>query len=162
AEGAPKVALKLASAFGGANAALVVTRDPPAARPRPRPAYVTRAVLVKEPPASLASRVPPAMLARVDELVRLAIGAVAALEDAVGSLAGAGIVAGQALSTLETNALFYARIAAKGARAAEPRRFPYTSPNAVCGECAVLFGLTGPGFAVGAGPHGALEALAVA
>src|SRR5699024_7082985 len=40
--------------------------------------------------------------------------------------------------------------------------FPYTTPNAPAGECAVAFGLTGPSFAVGCGPHGGLEALAVA
>jgi 3-oxoacyl-[acyl-carrier-protein] synthase-1/3-oxoacyl-[acyl-carrier-protein] synthase II len=124
--------------------------------------YVTRAVTVREVPPGLASRVPAATLARADRLVALGLAAVAALEAHVGPLVGAGIVAGHALATLETNALFDARIRARGARMAEPRRFPYTSPNAVAGECALVFQLKGPAFAVGAGPTGALEALAVA
>ncbi len=69
---------------------------------------------------------------------------------------------GTALATLETNAVFHARIRAKGARGTEPRRFPYTSPNATPGECALLFSLTGPGFSVGSGLHAGVEALAVA
>ena len=52
-----------------------------------------------------------------------------ALEASSGPLAGAGVVVGTALATLETNALFAARIRERGARAAEPRRFPYTSPE---------------------------------
>jgi 3-oxoacyl-[acyl-carrier-protein] synthase-1/3-oxoacyl-[acyl-carrier-protein] synthase II len=67
---------------------------------------------------------------------------------------------GSAFGTLETNALFAARIREQGARAAEPRRFPYTSPNAVAGECSIAFGLTGPSFSTGGGMHAALEALA--
>ncbi len=157
-------ALKLASAFGGANAALVLTRDPPTARPpRPRRAvYVASALRVTAPAADLAARFPAATLARADGLLRLGLTALARLEAKVGSLTGAGLLAGHALATLETNTLYAAGLLARGAHAGEPRRFPYTSPNAVCGECAVAFGLTGPCFATGGGPHGALEALAVA
>jgi 3-oxoacyl-[acyl-carrier-protein] synthase-1/3-oxoacyl-[acyl-carrier-protein] synthase II len=100
--------------------------------------------------------------ARGDDLVRLALAAVAALRSRGARLDGAGIVVGSALATLETNALFAARIRERGARMAEPRRFPYTSPNAAAGECSIVFGLTGPGFAVGGGVHAALEALAAA
>ena len=99
-------------------------------------------------------------LLRADPLVRLALAAVAGLQASSGPLAGAGVVVGTALATLETNALFAARIRARGARAAEPRRFPYTSPNAVAGQCSIAFGLTGPSFSVGGGMHAALEALA--
>jgi 3-oxoacyl-[acyl-carrier-protein] synthase-1/3-oxoacyl-[acyl-carrier-protein] synthase II len=94
--------------------------------------------------------------------VTLGLAAVAALERRVGALEGAGIVVGHALATLETNALFDERIRVRGAGMAEPRRFPYTSPNAVAGECAVQFQLKGPAFAVGAGPTGGLEALVIA
>jgi 3-oxoacyl-[acyl-carrier-protein] synthase II len=157
-----RTALKLAAAFGGANAALVLSKEGRAGvRPR-RPVFVTRAAHVGDVPSDLASRVPQATLARADRVVGLALGAVAALEARVGALAGAGIVVGHVLATLETNALFDERIRARGARFAEPRRFPYTSPNAVAGECAVLFRLPGPSFAVGSGPTGSLEALAVA
>lgn len=103
-------------------------------------------------------------VARGDGLVRLALGAVGALAEIVGreTLEGAGIVLGLGLATVETNAVFAARIASVGAAKGEPRRFPYTTPNAAAGECAVAFGLTGPAFAVGGGPHGGIEALAVA
>ena len=69
-------------------------------------------------------------------------------------------MAGHGLATLDTNALFDARKRERGARAVEPRLFPATSPNAIGGECAIVFGMTGPSFAVGAGLGGAMEALA--
>jgi 3-oxoacyl-[acyl-carrier-protein] synthase-1/3-oxoacyl-[acyl-carrier-protein] synthase II len=157
----PVAALKLSAAFGGANAALLLTKDPRPARPREaRAVYVTRAVHVTEVPRDLEVAAPT--LARVDRLVALGLAAVASLARQEGPLAGAGLVVGHVLATLETNALFDERIRARGARMAEPRRFPYTSPNAVAGECAIHFRLTGPSFAVGAGPTGALEAISVA
>ncbi len=163
ARGAPRVTLKLASAFGGANAALVLSRDALRARfRRSRAVYVTRAVHIASPPASPPAICAPQTWARADGLVRLALAAVAALQARLGSLSGAGMIVGHALATLETNARFDANLRERGARAAEPRRFPYTSPNAVCGECAVHFRLTGPAFAVGAGLHGAVEAIAIA
>jgi 3-oxoacyl-[acyl-carrier-protein] synthase II len=165
-QASPRTALKLASAFGGANAALVVAATPPpTSRPR-RAAFVSRAVRVAcEPTVEevvASARLPPERVARTDGLVRLALVAVARLRDAGVALDGAGLVVGSALATTETNALFAARIRDRGARAAEPRRFPYTSPNAVAGECAIAFALTGPGFSVGGGMHAALEALAAA
>lgn len=169
--GAPEVALKLSSAFGGANASLVVTREPLAGRARPdRAAYLSRAVFVGEAPdvASLAARTghPIDKLARGDGLVRLAIAAVADLADrhlgGPSALEGAGIVVGHAFATVETNAVYHARLRERGPRAAEPRRFPYTTPNAVAGECGVVFRLTGPGLAVASGLHGGVEALGIA
>ena len=164
-KGTPRVALKVSSAFGGANAALVLGHEPGPGRPR-RSAFVHQAVRVdgEAPLEHLAAitRTPLDRLLRGDPLVRLALAAVAGLEATSGSLAGAGVVVGAALATLETNALFAARIRERGARAAEPRRFPYTSPNAVAGQCSIAFGLTGPSFSVGGGMHAALEALASA
>ena len=164
--------LKLSSAFGGANAALVVTAEPPAVS---TPSSRTDVFLSKAVAASLRDADAPLLaertgypldrLARADELVRLAIAATASLEDASGgrgALRGAGIIVGHGLATIETNARFWSRIRAAGASRAEPRRFPYTTPNAPAGECAVAFGLTGPAFAVGGGPHGGIEAIAVA
>ncbi|HTB75544.1 MAG TPA: beta-ketoacyl synthase N-terminal-like domain-containing protein [Polyangiaceae bacterium] len=163
--GTPRTALKVASAFGGANAALVLASEPGPSRPR-QSAFVCQAATVdREPPVeelAVLTRTPLDRLLRADSLVRLALAAVAALQTVSGPLAGAGVIVGTALATLETNALFAARIRAKGARAAEPRRFPYTSPNAVAGECSIAFGLTGPSFSVGGGMHAALEALASA
>ena len=169
AQAAPvKTALKLAAAFGGANAALVVTSraDLRTARRPWRPAYVCEGARAERemPLEELATRlgVPIDRLGRADALTRLALAAVSRLEDHAGPLRGAGIVVGTALATLETNTAFAGRIREHGAAAAEPRRFPYTSPNAVAGECSIAFGLTGPGFSVGGGTHAGLEALATA
>jgi 3-oxoacyl-[acyl-carrier-protein] synthase-1/3-oxoacyl-[acyl-carrier-protein] synthase II len=161
------VALKLSAAFGGANAALVLSREPRAVEPRRRrEAFVSRAVHVEVAPEldalAAATGHPADRLARADDLTRYALAAVAALVARHGSLAGAGVVVGHAFATAETNAAYWSRIRERGARAAEPRRFPYTSPNAVAGDCGIAFGLTGPSFAVGFGTHGALEALVVA
>jgi 3-oxoacyl-[acyl-carrier-protein] synthase-1/3-oxoacyl-[acyl-carrier-protein] synthase II len=127
---------------------------------------LSRAVHVAAPPTAseLARRLsaPPEKFARADALVRLALGASSELVQRHGSLDGAGLVVGHALATLETNASFDARLRGRGPRGAEPRRFPYTSPNAVAGECGAAFGWTGPGIAVGGGLHGALEALCLA
>jgi 3-oxoacyl-[acyl-carrier-protein] synthase-1/3-oxoacyl-[acyl-carrier-protein] synthase II len=167
-------ALKLSSAFGGANAALVVARDAPRASlgARPRPAYATRAVAIEgddaiaqeTDPAVLAARTGYAedKIARADLLVRLSLAACAKLAEKEGPLRSAGIIVGHGLATIETNAAYLARIRAAGAHRGEPRRFPYTSPNAAAGECGVAFGLTGPSFAVGGGPHGGIEAVGVA
>jgi len=172
-----RAALKLSAAFGGANAALVLTRDASGARSRAasRSVYVSQAVAITE---DVAAAMDPRVLAgltgyaedrlvRADGLVRLTVAAVARLREALAaagsaSLAGAGIVVGHGLATIDTNAAYLARIRSAGASRGEPRRFPYTTPNAPAGECAVAFGLTGPSFAVGCGVHGGLEALAVA
>jgi 3-oxoacyl-[acyl-carrier-protein] synthase II len=163
--GRPGRALKLASAFGGANAALVVSGVPGVTPGARRAAFIHGAAHVAGEDAleDLAARTGLAVdrLGRADSLVRMALAALASLKAQVGSLSGAGVVIGTALGPIETNALFAARIRERGARAAEPRRFPYTSPNAVAGECSIAFGLSGPSFAVGGGMHAALEALAV-
>jgi 3-oxoacyl-[acyl-carrier-protein] synthase II len=167
-----RTALKLSSAFGGANAALVISLDPKAevSARAPREVYLSRAIAVglsDTDPAALATRSGYAVdrIGRADDLVRLALAAMVALEDdngGRGSLKGAGIVVGQGLATIETNARFLARVQKAGVSRAEPRRFAYTTPNAAAGECAVAFGLTGPAFAVGGGPHGGIEAIGVA
>lgn len=170
-DGAPSAAIKLSSAFGGANAALVLAkgidgdaRDTASGRK----VYVSRAVHVRgdavPTAADLAKRTGYAddRIARADDLVRITLAAVAALEDRVGALAGAGIVVGHGLATMETNVAYLARIRSAGAPRAEPRRFPFTTPNAAAGEAAIAFQLTGPSFAVGGGAHGGIEALHVA
>jgi 3-oxoacyl-[acyl-carrier-protein] synthase II len=165
-----RAALKLSAAFGGANAALVLSKAPVRARRKSHPTFLSRAAHVTGEPdaAQLAKELgqPLERLARADPLTRLALAAVGRLaSDALGldaSLAGTGIVVGGCFATLETNAAFHARIVHRGARMAEPRRFPYTSPNAAAGECGVAFGFTGPGFGVGTGPGAGLEALCVA
>jgi 3-oxoacyl-[acyl-carrier-protein] synthase-1/3-oxoacyl-[acyl-carrier-protein] synthase II len=160
-----EAALKLSAAFGGANAALVLTRAPSGRAPRrPRAAYVTAFERADVPDlAALAEAAGLARdrLARLDALCRVGLAAVAALAARVGpdALRGAAIVAGHGLATLDTNERFDARRRARGAVAVEPRLFPATSPNAIAGECAIAYGLTGPSFAVSSGLDGGVEAL---
>ncbi len=167
-------ALKLSSAFGGVNAALVLERDPKGDMEAWRPAFASHAVLVhgsdeETAPAILEERTGYGQdrIARADDLVRLSLAAIAKLAREGGvdldvSRDRTGVIVGHSLATIETNGRFQARIASAGAARAEPRRFPYTTPNAAAGECAVAFSLRGPAFAVGGGPHGGIEALAVA
>ncbi len=162
-------ALKLSAAFGGANASLVVrTSASPSSRPRAqRDAFVSKPSHVGAVPTldevCAMSGVSRERLARADELVFLALAAIAGLARRGHSLAGAGVVIGHAYATVDVNDKYDQRILERNdARAAEPRRFPYTSPNAVAGECSVAFGLTGPNLAVGSGLHGGVEALAIA
>ncbi len=165
-----RVALKLSAAFGGANASLLWSaagaRSPRTPLVDARPTFVTRAVAVDAipTPTALAALVgqPAEKLARADAPCFLALGALAELAKAGFALAGAGIVVGHAYATLDVNEQYNRRILERGARFVEPRRFPYTSPNAVGGECSLAFKLTGPNLAVGAGLHGALEAVAAA
>ena len=170
--GAPRVALKLASAFGGANAALVLSRDRPAPAPershKQAQAWVSRAARVSVLPevtaiAELVGAVPD-KLARADDHVLWALTALAALAKRIGrdAFAGAGVIVGTAAATIETNARYASRLRERGPRFVEARRFPYTSPNAVAGECGMAFGLRGPAFTVGAGLHAGVEALVAA
>ncbi|WP_437332703.1 beta-ketoacyl synthase N-terminal-like domain-containing protein [Sorangium sp. So ce394] len=161
-------ALKLSAAFGGANAALLLTSRASGRKPRrARPVHLRAAARVTGfdlGRLAEATGIPRDRLARLDALCRLGLTAVAALADVVGegALRGAGIVAGHALATIDTNDVYDARRRARGARFVEPRLFPATSPNAIAGECAIAYQLTGPSFAVGAGLGGALEALRAA
>lgn len=167
--GTARTALKLSAAFGGANAALVLSLEPregESGREVSRPVFVSRGEHVTDaPPLDLLAAMtstPKDKLARTDRLSRLALFAVGKLAASVGSLEGAGIVLGHGLATHESNALFWSGIKRRGASLAEPRRFPFTSPNAACGECSIAYRLTGPGLAVGLGAAGGLEALSVA
>lgn len=161
-------ALKLSAAFGGANAAVVISREKTPRIPRPlRPVFLR--AMARVGPEDLASLsemigVPRDRLARLDTLCKSSLRAVAELGRIVGAetLRGAGIVAGHGLATLDTNDRFDSKRRLKGATYVDPRLFPLTSPNAVAGECAIVFGLTGPSFAVNGGFDGGTEALACA
>ena len=143
--------LKLSSAFGGANAALVFAPHPAApAHVRGRPVFLHAFVTVEAPldartlAECLGDRHPN--LPRLDGLARLVLSAVHRLSTVTGTPAieGGGIIVGHALATLETNELFDARRRERGPRSVEPRRFPATSPNAAAGECAIAFRLDRP------------------
>jgi 3-oxoacyl-[acyl-carrier-protein] synthase-1/3-oxoacyl-[acyl-carrier-protein] synthase II len=167
-------ALKLSSAFGGANAALVFAPRADAAPSAPDPPTPARPVYLHAVQAiqgALDARVfadrfgeRHPNLPRLDRLARLTLAAIDRLAAAIGAdvWEGGGLILGHTLATLEQNDLFDARRRERGPRSVEPRRFPATSPNAAAGECAIAFRLTGPTFAVGGSLHGGLEALAVA
>ena len=167
--GVIRAALKLSAAFGGANAALVLSPEP-----RGGLDHAARSVALlatgspcTEPDVDgLVGRVAleRSKLVRLDPLSALAVGAVASCVDA---LEGAeperiGVVIASLAATLEINERFDSRRRSRGARAVEPRRFPATSPNLACGQCTIAFALRGPSFAVGAGPAAPVEALLAA
>ncbi len=165
-----EAALKLSAAFGGVTAALVVERTRAAHRPTRAAIRAVRVSAyahitdVDRKALAEASGLPLQKVARIDELGQLALAAVSALARDVGrdTLAGAGIVGGYSLATLDTNRRFHERLLKKGPRWVDPRLFPATSPNAGTGHCAIAFDLTGPCFAVNAGLAGSLEALVAA
>jgi 3-oxoacyl-[acyl-carrier-protein] synthase-1/3-oxoacyl-[acyl-carrier-protein] synthase II len=165
--------LKLSTAFGGANAALVLSRvaGPTASRARRRVygavrgARCTQLDIARLEPVLVA---PLARLPRSDALSELSIAAAAEVLH-LAARAGisfdrerTGVVVGSVGASLEACAEFGARILSRGAEHAEPRRFPATSPNACAGHVAIAFGLGGPSHAVGAGGVAAGEALEVA
>jgi 3-oxoacyl-[acyl-carrier-protein] synthase II len=173
ATGQAEHCLKLSTAFGGSNAALVLSRRAASSAPRARRSvYVVAVGLVcTELDLSRVSDLicaAPERLPRSDVLSGLAVAASAeALRDARarGILlepARTGVIVGSVGATLEADAEFAARILAKGVEHAEPRRFPGTSPNACAGHVAIAFGLGGLSHAVGAGAGAAVEALEVA
>jgi 3-oxoacyl-[acyl-carrier-protein] synthase-1/3-oxoacyl-[acyl-carrier-protein] synthase II len=166
--------LKLSTAFGGANAALVLSSQSDApSRPRaPRGVQLVAAgaaVLDLDPERLQGLLVAtPERLPRSDSLSALAVAAGAeALRDARARGISldplrTGVVVGSVAATLEADAAFAARVLARGVEHAEPRRFPATSPNACAGHVAIAFGLGGPSHSVGAGPGAVREAVEVA
>jgi 3-oxoacyl-[acyl-carrier-protein] synthase-1/3-oxoacyl-[acyl-carrier-protein] synthase II len=165
--------LKLSTAFGGANGALVLSREVGARAPRA--ARAAHVAAVGGPPAALSvERVQPVLVAsperlpRSDALSEQCVAAVAELLLVLSERGIAlepsrtGVVVGSASASLQADAEFGARILARGPEFAEPRRFPATSPNACAGHVAIAFGLKGPSCTVGAGAGAATEALQVA
>lgn len=165
--------LKLSTAFGGANAALVLSRQPGSdSRRAPR---VVQLVAAGAPVLDLDVErlhgllvASPERLPRSDVLSALAVAASAeALRDARArgvafDPARTGVIVGSVAATLEADAAFAARVLARGPEHAEPRRFPATSPNACAGHVAIAFGLGGPSHSVGAGASAVREAVEVA
>jgi len=162
--------LKLSTAFGGANAALVLSpqapRRPAIARPTKRVRLRGLGEAQLSPDVALIARAtgtPEQDLERYDRPSLLCLAAVSSLlqsqELSKQARRSCGVIVGTMSASLEVNELFAARMRERGARGAEPRRFPATSPNLAAGRAAIAFGLQGPTFAVGAGPAAALEAL---
>lgn len=163
-----RYALKLSSAFGGLNAALVLGSARASGQGVPRalrPVYVSAAgefASEVDRSAIQAAARAASVAERADATSELALTAVARLRNALGRdfLERTAVVVGTASATLEQNAQFEERRTL--GRPVEPRRFPGTSPSACAGYCSIVFGLRGPGFSVGSGADSALEALRMA
>ncbi len=152
-------ALKTSLAFGGLDVALVLSRDAGERGESERRGVEVRAsvhVALGDVAAALAL-VPPERAARWDDVTRLVVEASARLAARAELRRGddVAIVVGHVAATVTTNTIFAARHA--GGRP-EPRRFPFTSPNACAGEASSVLGLVGAAFAVGGAPR--LEAQA--
>ncbi len=167
--GTPRVALKLSAAFGGANAALVASLEQ--GNGGARAPHAVQIATIGIPALELdaegvapRTRLTAAQLARMDRLSALAVAAAARAFEAVPELdrARAGVVVGTAGATLENNEAFDRRFRERGAKGAEPRRFPPTSPNLPAGQVSIAFGLGGPSLAVGGSLAASIEALIVA
>jgi 3-oxoacyl-(acyl-carrier-protein) synthase len=162
--------LKLSTAFGGTNAALVLSPQLPRriARARTPKRVGLRALGEPQLVPDLAliarvTRISELDLERYDRPSLLALSAMSSLLETRALTPEArkscGVIVGTMSASLEVNEIFAARLRDRGARFAEPRRFPATSPNLPPGRAAIAFGLQGPNFSVGAGPAAALEAL---
>lgn len=159
--------LKLSTAFGGANAALVLGKVPAAMRVRKRRSVRLLALGARRTsldPSSVAPLLtaPLERLPRSDTLSELAVAAAADVLHVAVDRRRTGVVVGSVTSCLEADAAFGERVMARGREHAEPRRFPATSPNACAGHVAIAFGLGALSHAVGAGERAGLEAVAVA
>lgn len=162
--------LKLSTAFGGVNAALVAAPHAPRRALPARERRRVRLLGLGEPQlvpnlAAIARQTQTTELdlERYDAPSLLALSALTSLlerhELPPEARRGCGVIVGTMSATLECNELFSLRLRERGPRGAEPRRFPATSPNLAAGRAAIAFGLQGPAFSVGAGPRAALEAL---
>lgn len=176
--GGAGLVLKLASAFGGSNAALVSswlsegeasTDQVAAVRFGVRVSCVGHAHSAPDlERVAEHTQVARVHVLRLDMLTALA--ATAALDvvldagapsAAVSDVAGKriAVVMGSVAATMEHNADYQARLRARGHAAADPRRFPATSPNLAPGMLSILFKLSGPNLTVGAGGAAPFEAL---
>lgn len=152
--------LKLSAAFGGVNAALALSNAPMLAAARNAP-FVPRwsgrfdvaAVPSAEALAALLG-VSLDRIARVDDLGALVASAVlaATADRPPGWLADKALVVQSGYATMGRNDRFYRRVLERDAAAAEPRRFPGTSPNLAAGEASILFGMRGPVLTLGGDP----------
>jgi 3-oxoacyl-[acyl-carrier-protein] synthase II len=167
--GVAEICLKLSAAFGGANAALVLSTEPGAGRSIHRRHVTLAASGEPRTAADLAviaaeTRLPRAAVSRLDPLSSSVVAAADSVLRRAPPLSRErmGVVVGTAAATIEIDGAFDARLRERGPRGVDPRRFPATSPNLAAGNCTIAFGLLGPSLAVGAGPDADIEALMVA
>jgi 3-oxoacyl-[acyl-carrier-protein] synthase II len=160
--------LKLSTAFGGANAALLLAPHEPRRKASARALRRVRLRGFGEPQISpdLAliaehAALPELELERLDAPSALTLSAIASVlaTTALSERRSSGVVVGTMSATVEVDEAFALRLRERGPRGAEPRRFPATSPNLAPGRAAIAFGLQGPALSVGSGAFAALEAL---
>ena len=158
------------SAFGGANAAVVVA-DPalPDAAPRVRrDVFVTGIGEVGSEPFTLESIVPTASSRRMDPSTRFLTAAAAlALADAglrlrKGEHERAGLIVGASAVSPETAAEFRASIDQRGFAQLSVAAFARMVLNAPAGACSKLLGLKGPGSTIDTADGSGLAALVYA
>lgn len=173
--------VKLASAFGGANAVLVADVDAPQPGEQREPLGVCVArvgapcVTPRLDEVIARTSLEAIHVRRLDALSALcATAALAVLPQHAGGdraavfsrgnmrLERTGVVVGSVLATLEHNAAYQAKLRERGHGRADARRFPATSPNLAPGMVSILFGLGGPCMTVGAGYQAPFEAVLVA
>jgi 3-oxoacyl-[acyl-carrier-protein] synthase-1/3-oxoacyl-[acyl-carrier-protein] synthase II len=164
---AARACLKLSAAFGGANAALVLGREPGSFELVERSAVRLLACGKAIERFDLAlvtahARCDPGKLSRLDGFSELAVCAAAS---ALGAFERplpdrTALLVGTLAASLEPNELFDER--RRAGRAVEPRRFPPTSPNLAAGQCSIAFGIRGPSLSVGAGLGAPFEVLRLA
>ncbi|HSU38545.1 MAG TPA: beta-ketoacyl synthase N-terminal-like domain-containing protein [Polyangiaceae bacterium] len=162
--------LKLSAAFGGANAALVLSTEPAdvsGARSTRDVTLLATGPLVTAPDLELLAartRLDELRRSRLDRASALAVTAAASVLAELPELdpETTAVIVGTSAASLEADEGFDQRRRERGAAFVEPRRFPATSPNLPAGWCAIAFGWQGPSVAVGGGPGAAEQALLVA
>jgi 3-oxoacyl-[acyl-carrier-protein] synthase-1/3-oxoacyl-[acyl-carrier-protein] synthase II len=162
--------LKLSAAFGGFNAALVLSAageqgHDAAARPRHCCGLSAVSMQVTALDRELLLRVAPGaerIAARADTLSGLVLAAIAQLVSVLGEplASDTALVVGSTSATLEADERFDLR--RRAGRSVEPKRFPFTSPNVCAGLASIAFGLRGPALSVGVEGASAWDALSLA
>jgi len=162
--------LKLSAAFGGVNAALVLSDSVPREVDACGPCTLswsdasrisevpTREVLAAITGASLDR------MRRVDALGALVLAAVveATLDLPAGWLVDKALVVQTSYATVGRNERFFRRILERSAASVEPRLFPGTSPNLAAAEASILLGIRGPVLTLGGDPRSGVQADLVA
>lgn len=160
-------ALKLSSAFGGLNSALVLGEPAAGSAMTVRPVTVSAvAKPVTTGDAARVRRFAKAMHDRLDRLDPLSELVLTSVADVLGRVSKplptrTAVIVGSVVHTLEENWDQETLRLTSGKLSVMPRRFPATSPNLCAGLCSIAFQWTGPTLAVGGGMNAALEALLV-
>ncbi|MBW1879771.1 MAG: hypothetical protein JRJ84_15520, partial [Deltaproteobacteria bacterium] len=157
AAGPPTIALSTNSAFGGANASVVLAR-PGAVAPRkqsPRPVGTVEGPEVRVPPGRVDWKAlwpdAPERFLRFDRYVRLGMLALARLFEKVPPTLETGIVLASPSGCRAMDLRYHERLVRLGAAMASRRDFIYTVPGGPAAEASIHWDLRGP-FLILVGP----------